>query len=132
MLSTYLTNTNMNKTQQFNEIASIFEDIFNPISTLGSYDIIENNNAYTIEIAVPGFKKDQITIDISNNSLSVSGESKRSQSDYTKQGIYYGKFARRFTLPDNASGNINAKLEDGILKITIPKSEQTKSKIKID
>jgi HSP20 family protein len=83
-------------------------------------------------MTLPGYKKNELSIDIINNMLVITGENKRNTSNYTRESISYGKFTQKFTLPDNVSGSINAKLEDGILKITIPKSEKGTSRIKID
>jgi len=132
MLTSYLTkpNHNMNTRKDIPDIGKIFTEMFNPPTQ--SHDISETSTQYTIELTVPGYKKNEIEIDIVSNMLVVKGENKRPALDYTYKSITYGEFVQKFTLPDNVGGEIKAKLEDGILKITIPKSEKGRSKIRID
>jgi len=85
-----------------------------------------DDNAYTIELDLPGVKKDAIEITTEDNVLTVSGERKFQDEvaadDYYKVESRYGKFVRSFTLPEDANiEKIDAQVEDGVLEITIPK-----------
>jgi len=85
-----------------------------------------DDNAYTIELDIPGVKKDAIEITTEDNVLTVSGERKFQDEvaadDYYKVESHYGKFVRSFTLPEDANiEKIDAQVEDGVLEITIPK-----------
>ncbi|WP_458700560.1 Hsp20/alpha crystallin family protein [Sulfurospirillum sp. 1307] len=99
----------------------------------------EAKDAYHIEIDLPGIKKDDISIDIKDNVLTVSGERKVrdeiSEDSYYKVESSYGKFIRSFTLPKNVDvDKIEANSENGVLEIKIPKQEVIKDqpkKIKI-
>lgn len=99
----------------------------------------EGKDAYYIEIDLPGIKKDDISIDIKDNVLTVSGERKVrdeiSEDSYYKIESRYGKFIRSFTLPKNVNlDKIEANSENGVLEIVIPKHEVIKDqpkKIKI-
>lgn len=116
----------------------MFENFFNGDADLQlsgeaffrpSVDVIENEKGFEVDVAVPGIKKDEIKLDISNNELMISGErkSKREESNekYHLGEIRYGKFSRTFRLPENVDKEkIEAKFEDGILKVYIPKSAE--------
>jgi len=85
-----------------------------------------DNDAYTIEIDLPGIKKNEVEITTEDNVLTVSGERKFQDEvaadDYYKVESRYGKFVRSFTLPEDADiEKIDAQVEDGVLEITIPK-----------
>jgi HSP20 family protein len=88
----------------------------------------EAKDAYFVEIDLPGIKKDEITIDVKDNVLTVSGERKvkeeTKEESYYKIESRYGKFVRSFTLPKNVDlDKIEANSSDGVLEIVIPKQE---------
>ncbi len=89
-------------------------------------NIAENDNQYEVELSVPGMKKEDIQVHLDGGVLTVSGENKSEKEDknkkFTRREFTYSSFSRSFTLPDNADENsINAKYEDGILKLSIGK-----------
>ena len=95
----------------------------------------EGEFAYHIDVDLPGMNKDEINIHIDNNVLSVSGERKTKEEtkkdDYYKIESSFGRFERRFTLPNNVDiENIHAESADGVLEITIPKIVEETEKIK--
>lgn len=92
-------------------------------------DIFEEENAFEIHVAVAGMKKDDFKIDLNDNYLTISGERKfskeKKENNYRLIETQYGTFSRSFTLPENVDASkINAKYNDGILEITIPKDEK--------
>ena len=96
----------------------------------------EDENAYIIEIDLPGVKKEDINVEVKDNILIVSGERKfkkvEEDKGYKRVESFFGKFERRFTLPPDADPEkIEAKVEDGVLTIIIPKIEQKESTKKI-
>ncbi|MRI84211.1 MAG: heat-shock protein Hsp20 [Nitratiruptor sp.] len=98
----------------------------------------EDEKAYYLEIDLPGVKKEDINIEIQDNVLIISGERKFKKEEqdkgYKRVESFFGKFERRFTLPPDADvEKIEAKMEDGVLKLTIPKVQEQKNvkKIKI-
>ena len=98
----------------------------------------EGEFAYHIDIDLPGMNKNDISIDIDENSLIISGERKIKEEikeeDYHKIETSFGKFERVFSLPKNIDiENITASSQDGVLEIVIPKQEKmiTKKQIKI-
>jgi HSP20 family protein len=102
-----------------------------------SIDISETDKQYMIDVEVPGMKKDDIDLNIENNTLTISGERKFEKKEDNKQyhrvESHYGSFSRSFTLPDNVKvDSISASYNNGILNITVDKSEQQmKKQIKI-
>jgi len=87
-------------------------------------NIAEKDNQYEVELSVPGMKKEDIQVHLDGGVLTVSGESKSEKEDkekkFTRREFSYSSFSRSFTLPENADENsINAKYENGILKLTI-------------
>jgi HSP20 family protein len=96
-------------------------------------DVYENDDAYVIKAELPGLDKNHINVDVKKNILTIKGE--RSDNNEVKEDKVYrrerfqGKFQRAFVLPSAVeSGKIAAEFTDGLLKITIPKSGEMKSK----
>lgn len=99
-----------------------------------STDIKETENSFELNIALAGIKKDDIKIEVNEGVLTVSGErhdkSEKKEDKYHLSEISYGKFTRRFSLPEQVDqDNIEASVEDGILHLSIPKSEKVKPKL---
>jgi HSP20 family protein len=95
----------------------------------------EANNAYYVELDLPGIKKEDIEITTEDNVLTISGEKKFKdeikEEDYYKIESRYGKFARSFTLPEDIDiSAIKAKSEDGVLEVMIPKKEDENKKLR--
>ena len=109
----------------FNEsIARNGGSVFSP-----KVDVIENENSYEVQLAVPGVNKEDFKIEVNDNYLTVSGErkftSEKKDKNYHSVETQYGSFSRSFTLPENVDGTkINAKYNNGILELTIPKDEK--------
>ncbi len=92
-------------------------------------DVVETSNAYEVQLAVPGLNKEDFTIEVNDNFLTVSGERKfqneKKEKNYHAIKTHYGSFSRSFTLPENVGASkINAKYNNGILEISIPKDEK--------
>ena len=97
----------------------------------------EGEFAYHIDVDLPGVKKEDIKVDLNKGVLTISGERKTKdevkQEDYYKIETYFGKFSRSFTLPDNADiENIEAKSDNGVLEVIIPKLKDDVSKKSIE
>jgi HSP20 family protein len=116
----------------FNDAVSARRDSFVP-----SIDISETNNEFLITAELPGMKKEDITISLENNRLSISGERSFENEDkgktFHRVETQYGSFERSFQLPDNVDEeSIQASYEDGLLNISIEKSEdKVKKQIEI-
>ena len=105
-------------------------------STLPAVNVQENNNELVIDVAAPGMKREDFQVELDNDVLTISSQQQQSQEDKDDQGNYtrrefsYHAFQRSFQLPGNkVKGNeITAKYKDGILHVTIPKSDDAKRK----
>ena len=100
---------------------------------LPAANVSETDKEYKIELAIPGFKKEEVKINLENEVLSVTAESKTEKEEktkkYTRKEFSYGSFSRSFQLPKAAnSEKIQAKYEDGLLKLEIPKKEEAINK----
>ncbi len=101
--------------------------------TLPSVNIKEKPDSFEVEVAAPGFEKDEFNIELNNNVLNISSEKKieneQKGEQYTKREFNYQSFSRSFTLPDTVeSDKISAEYNNGILLINIPKKEEAKTK----
>ncbi|POG64079.1 heat shock protein, Hsp20 family, partial [Rhizophagus irregularis DAOM 181602=DAOM 197198] len=100
-------------------------------------DVHENDKEFLVNAELPGLNKDQINIDVRDNALIISGETKKDQK-YEKgktliQERSYGSFTRSISLPPNVKAeDITAKFEDGLLELKLPKSAPTGKKITIE
>ncbi|MFO8099669.1 MAG: Hsp20/alpha crystallin family protein [Salinibacter sp.] len=92
-------------------------------------DLLETDDAFRLRLDVPGMTKEDITINLQNNTLTVSGErtSERTESEeYVRVERAFGTFHRTFTLPDAVDDeNIEAAYENGVLTIRVPKTEKS-------
>jgi HSP20 family protein len=98
-----------------------------------SVDIKETKDDFVLMAEVPGMSKDDIKINISENTLTIKGEKKEEQKgddqNYHRVERRYGAFQRSFTLPTQIHGTkVKAAYKDGILTITMPKKEEVKPK----
>ena len=116
----------------------LFEESFVPSTpTRGgagfapALDLSETSEAYFVELVVPGLKADDLTITIENGVLTISGEVRQSEGskerNYHRVERRYGRFSRSVSLPATVRGDaVEAKLESGLLHLSIPKAEAVK------
>ena len=94
-------------------------------------DIRDEGDKYELEADLPGFDKKDINIDIDNNILRIKAERHSEHEDKDKKGKYvtcersYGMYSREFDLSGVKADEIKAKYENGVLKLTLPKKQQT-------
>lgn len=112
----------------FDLVDDIFNDnLFNTteseLSTSVKYDIIENEVGYEVDVMLPGFKKEDVKIEVDKGILTIKGERKIDEKiKFNRKGSFFGKFEKSFELPKNIIDNkIDASFVDGVLKIEIPK-----------
>jgi HSP20 family protein len=122
------------------EMKLLFGDFFGPdkageetrfVRWAPRVDIAEQDGNYELTADLPGLKKDDIKIEIHDNTLTLRGEKKveeeKKERNYRLAERYYGEFMRTFALPENVNKDaIEAEFKDGVLKLTIPKTEQPK------
>ena len=109
-----------------------FFDDFVPSKNDMKCDIYEKEGKHHIEIDVPGFKKEDIKIEAKNGYLTITAEKNNNEEEkdknYIRQERIYSKVQRSFYLGNIDENDIEAKYEDGTLKISIPKKEQIENK----
>lgn len=131
----------------YSALPSLFDDFFNrelfnwennnyssTSTTVPSVNIRENGDAYEVQVAAPGMEKNDFEVMLDGNLLTISS-SKRNSSEmqddsFTRREFSYLSFQRSFELPKDVvdQDNINAKYENGLLLLTIPKKEEAKQK----
>ena len=123
---------------------SLMDDFFGPDwlgglatvnDTLPAVNIKENEKDFELELAIPGKKKEDFNVEVDNNVLTVSMETRQEdeqkEDNFTRREFSYSSFRRSFTLPETVNEDkINANYEDGILRFTLPKKEEALPKPK--
>jgi HSP20 family protein len=123
---------------------ALFDDFFRPWSdwfdngglmgralTMPAVNITESKDDFDVSLAVPGMKKDDFNISIDGNMLTINCGKEESREEketkYTRKEYNYSSFSRSFTLPDEVNREtIDARYEDGVLKLCLPKKEEAK------
>jgi HSP20 family protein len=105
-------------------------------STMPAVNVKESENAFEVEVAVPGMKKEDFKVELNNDVLTIAAkqedkkEEKDSEGKYTRREFHYHSFQRSFRLPKNQvdGDHIAAKYENGVLYLNVPKKEEAKQK----
>lgn len=119
-------------------LGPIFEDLFAPLPW-GSLlrapeaEVVETEAGFRVMLEMPGTRAEDIDIGLEDNVLTISGEKRQEWSEGEEQGRWhlserrYGRFSRSFVLPrDVDAERIEARFEDGVLHVSIPKSERAR------
>ena len=134
----------------FAEMDKYFENVLrNPFSMLSgpmmqsimpkaveinpSVDIFEEGDEVVVKADIPGVKKADLDVTITENSLTLRGERKQEkkvkEKDYHRVERSYGSFSRSFRLPENVNGSkAKAEFKNGVLEVRLPKTKETKQK----
>lgn len=133
-----------NRNTEFKPMMSMlnmFDDFFNRYYEEDSdndfkamaMDIVEQEKEFELMANLPGFKKEDVKISVHDNQLLIEAKCENKKEE--KKGTMYrcerysGNYRRNLYLPDNADvSKIQAKMEDGVLKLSIPKKEATPQK----
>jgi len=131
-------------TKTTERMPTLFDDFFKPwnewfdngglwgrVMNIPAVNITENKDEYKVALAVPGMKKDDFNIDIDGNMLTISSEKEETKEEkdkkFTRKEYNFSSFSRSFTLPDEVNKEkIEAKYEDGVLKLSLPRKEELK------
>ena len=131
-----------------NQMPALFDDFFNrdlfnwgnlnfsdTNTTIPAVNIKETADSYEVEVAAPGMKKEDFKVELDGNSLTISSERSDQKVDndserYSRKEFSYQSFQRTFDLHKDVVDidKINAKYENGLLKLLIPKREEAKQK----
>jgi HSP20 family protein len=120
-------------------MSNFFNDDFLPVvsgrtSSMPAVNIRESDKNYTLDLAVPGMDKKDLKIDINEDVLTISSETKNENEEnvdgYKRKEFSYSSFCRSFYIPENVNREkIGAAYKDGILSVELPKMEEGKSKL---
>jgi HSP20 family protein len=122
--------------RNYDSFPALFNEIFNngevaSTRTTPLANILESEIAFEIQLALPGFNKDNFKIEVQDKSLTVFSEMPKEEtsSNYIRKEFSFNPFSRSFRLPRTVdSEQISAEYENGILTLTLPKKEEAKSK----
>ena len=96
-----------------------------PSVSVFNTDVIDTGDAFKLECELPGFKKEDIKIDVENDCLTISAErssdDKDEKDNYVKRERFYGSFTRSLDVSGINVDNIEAGYSDGVLTVTLPK-----------
>ena len=98
-----------------------------------AFDVSETEKEYVISGEIPGIEPKDLEVTLTDGILTVKGEKKQEseekEENYHRVERHYGSFQRSFRLPENIKrDDLDASYKDGILKLTLPKSEQSEVK----
>ncbi len=124
--------SNLNFPSLVNEFLK--DDFFNverpKFESMPAVNVKEDDNHYELEVAIPGFDKNDINVEVKDNTLTISSEHKESTEDkeegkYRRREFSFRSFKRMFHLPKTVNKDeIKADYKDGILHVNIPKAEK--------
>ena len=115
----------------FREMENMERSFFGSGNVVSAFrtDVSDNGDAFVLECELPGFKKEDIGIDIENDCLTIAVERKLDEEskkpNFVKRERFYGSFSRSFDVTGINTDAIEAKYLDGILTLTLPKKVET-------
>jgi HSP20 family protein len=112
----------------------LFPVLTSATSSMPAVNVKEDDKTYTLDLAVPGIDKKELKIDINEDLLTISSETKNESEEnkdgYKRKEFSYSSFCRSFQIPENVSKEkIEANYRDGVLSVTLPKMEEEKNKV---
>ena len=120
-------------------VPNFFDEDFFPVvpnrtSSMPAVNIREDEKSYALDLAVPGLDKKDLNIDINEDVLTISSESKNeteeSKDGFRRKEFSYRAFTRSFYIPEDVNREmIEANYKDGVLSVNLPKQEEEKSKV---
>jgi HSP20 family protein len=130
----------LSRMDPFRMVREMFQDPFGGMGLLSAesvfrpnLDVTETNDAFVINVDLPGVDEDDVDVQVTGNRLTVSGkreaEETREGDRYVAIERAYGTFTRSFVLPDSADNErIEAQLRNGVLEIKVPKRGEMKGR----
>ena len=117
---------------------SVFDEVFEDLSkvmggehgeTRPQINLWETEDSFTLELATPGFTKEEIRIGLDGGKLQIEGKKEEKEGDsvknFKRREFYYTNFTKSYELPDGIDvNNIEASYENGILMINLPKAKE--------
>lgn len=114
----------------FKEFRALQKAFFNDEASAGiKADIRDNGDSYVIDAELPGYKKEEINVDVNDDILTISAERNSETNEEEKNGYirrerYYGSVSRSFNISEVEASEITAKHENGVLTLTLPKKKE--------
>ena len=129
----------------FSQVQESFDRLFNEFMNLKktngvqslafspSCEVAEEENQYVLKFDLPGVTKDQVKVEADKDQLTIRAERKEEKKSENRKKylseMYYGSYSRSFTLPWSVDEKkVDAKFENGVLTVTVPKLESIKAK----
>ncbi|MFN8243679.1 MAG: Hsp20/alpha crystallin family protein [Ferruginibacter sp.] len=130
-------------TKRTERMPSMFDDFFKPWNewfegdvwgrtlNVPAVNIMEKEDQFVVSLAAPGLKKEDFKIDVNGNMLTISSEKEETKEEkekkFTRKEYNFSSFSRSFTLPEEINKEmIEASYTDGVLRIQLPRKEETK------
>ena len=122
-------------------VPEVFNDFFynnnmpKANATAPAINVLENENEYTVELAAPGLRKEDFDISINNDGdlvikMEKKNEVKDEKAHYLRREFAYSKYEQTLILPDDVNKDeVGAKMNDGVLNITLPKLNKSVQKV---
>ncbi len=139
-LTPYNRKTNgISRRNEIFDLRNVFEDFFNDSFFTGAFtaanplraDIRETDGEFIIEADIPGAKKEDIKLDLRDDTLTISvehnNEVKEEAENYIRKERRYGSYSRSFYVENIKNEEVSAKYENGLLTVKLPKDEKKKS-----
>jgi HSP20 family protein len=105
-------------------------DDFSNFSKIPAAELTETDDAVHLKLEIPGMEAKDLDVQVMVDRVAIAGERKSEINDKTRSEFRYGKFSRVIPLPVRISNtNVTADYKDGILNLTLPKSEEEKNKV---
>ena len=126
----------------FSEFDNLFDSFISDFPTsyerssswTPKFEVLNTDNSYRIRADLPGMIKNDVNIEVANNTIKISGErvdDNTESNDYNYSELSYGEFSRTFNLPDDVKDNeIKASMKDGVLALEIPRVKPIKPEVK--
>ena len=135
-MKNYLTRYNNSNNNPLDFFGDAFDDFFRPLFYDEKFDsmktdIKETANAYELDVEMPGFDKEDISIDVDNGYMTIRAEKKEKEESGKEEHRYVRKersvsCQRSYYIGDTEESDIKAKYDKGILTVTLPKKEEKK------
>ena len=114
----------------FKELRAWQKNFFNDENAVTiKTDIKDTGDSYVIDAELPGYKKEEINVDVNDDILTISAEKHNETNEEEKNGYirrerYYGSVSRSFNISEVEASQITAKHENGVLTLTLPKKKE--------
>jgi len=114
----------------FTNPLSVFDNGLTSTAQGPACTVYETQDEYVFQAELPGWRREQVSINFENQTLTLSGNRELQQEDgrqYHRVEGFYGQFARSFTVPGVVDTNrVSAEMKDGLLTVHLPKREEAK------